>query len=137
MSFRVLLQSELDARCARNPRYSIRAFARHLAVDHATLSQWIRGKRPLSKDAIKTLGAKLGLPPAQVLVYAEYAGIDGPDAAILALAAAPDFRPDSRWIAATLAVGVDEANIALQRLLRLGLLQMEDRNRWVTRWDVR
>jgi transcriptional regulator with XRE-family HTH domain len=136
-SFRALLRSELAARCLRNSRYSVRAFARDLGVDHSTLSQWMRGRRPVTKETVETLGPKLNLPATQVRVYAEYAGVEGPDAAILKLARAPGFRTDSRWIAATLDINLDEANMAVHRLLRLGLLAMEERDRWVTKWDVR
>ncbi|MFN7926093.1 MAG: DUF4423 domain-containing protein [Bryobacteraceae bacterium] len=39
------------------------------------------------------------------------------------------FRADVRWIAAETGVSVDEVNLALQRLLRLGLLKMRG-NHW-------
>src|SRR3954447_4692041 len=42
------LRRELGRRQDRNSRYSLRAFARDLACDHATLSQWLRGARPMS-----------------------------------------------------------------------------------------
>ncbi len=56
-----------------------------------------------------------------------------PDLAILALTRTADFHADSRWIARTLGVSVDEVNVALQRLLRLGLLQLKTRCAWVAR----
>ena len=93
----------------------------------------MRGRRRVTKETIEALGPKLNVPAIQVRIYAEYAGIDGPDAAILRLARGPGFRPDSRWIAATLEINIDEANMAVHRLLRLGLLAMEERDRWVTR----
>jgi hypothetical protein len=52
-------------------------------------------------------------------------------AAILELVALEHFRPDSRWIARVLGLSPDRVNIALQRLLRLGLLEMSGRDRWV------
>jgi len=76
-SFRLRLQAELARRCAGNPRYSLRAFARRLGVDHSTLSQLLRGRRALTRT-------------------------------------------------------VDEVNLALQRLVRLGLLEMRG-ERWVDR----
>jgi uncharacterized protein (TIGR02147 family) len=53
--------------------------------------------------------------------------------AILELVRLPDFCPDSRWIARVLGIAVDEVNIALQRLLRLGLLSMDAPDRWSDR----
>jgi transcriptional regulator with XRE-family HTH domain len=59
--FRHFLQAELGRRCARNPQYSLRAIANYLAIDHATISQMLRGKRPLTARAISRLGTRLGL----------------------------------------------------------------------------
>jgi hypothetical protein len=41
---------------------------------------------------------------------------------IVRLSRAPDFRPDCRWIAQQAGVSVDDVNLALTRLLRLGLI---------------
>jgi hypothetical protein len=41
------------------------------------------------------------------------------------------FKTNSRWIAKTLGIAVEDVNIALQRLMRLGLLEMAARDRWV------
>ena len=54
-SFRERLQRELAQRCARNPRYSLRGFANFLGVDHATLSQLLRGKRAVTPASIRWL----------------------------------------------------------------------------------
>ena len=43
--FRTTLKSELDKRCASNPSYSLRAFAKKLEISHSGLSQLISGKR--------------------------------------------------------------------------------------------
>jgi uncharacterized protein (TIGR02147 family) len=51
--------------------------------------------------------------------------------AILELTQVQGFRTDSRWIAKTLGIAVEDVNIALQRLLRLGLLEMSERNHWM------
>jgi transcriptional regulator with XRE-family HTH domain len=119
VSFRGLLERELARRAARNRRYSLRAFARHLGVDHATLSQWLRGRRPITARTMTRLAPRL----------AASAGAS-PDVAILFLTRVPGFRPDSRWIARTLGLSVDDVNIALHRLLRLGRLEMT-RCAWV------
>jgi hypothetical protein len=56
-TFAAVLRAELTRRCARNSSYSLRAFARSLDVDHATLSQLLRGRRGLTRDTILRLGA--------------------------------------------------------------------------------
>jgi transcriptional regulator with XRE-family HTH domain len=154
-SFRLYLQSELARRCTRNAQYSLRAFAMHLGVDHSTLSQWLRGRRPITARSIEALGAALGLAADVVDGYVKRAARE-PDAgppgeagiltpetvaliadwyhfAILELTRLAEFRPDSRWIARVLGVSVDEVNVALQRLIRLDLLEMASTERWVDR----
>jgi plasmid maintenance system antidote protein VapI len=60
-TFAAVLRAELTRRCARNPSDSLRAFARALEADHATLSQILRGRRALTRDTILQLGERLGL----------------------------------------------------------------------------
>lgn len=139
----------------RNPRFSLRAFAKQLGIDHSTLSQVLRNKRRLSARALEVIGKRIGLseeairacahksrkkpnprsPPEDIRsfhfdldtfqllsVWYHYA--------ILELIQVQGFKRDSRWIAHTLGIGVEQVNIALQRLLRLGLLEMSGRDRW-------
>jgi DNA-binding GntR family transcriptional regulator len=49
---------------------------------------------------------------------------------IMELTRSGEFRPDSRWIARILDLSLDEVNVAITRLLRLGLLEMIDRRQW-------
>ena len=144
-TFAAVLRAELTRRCARNPSYSLRAFARALEVDHATLSQILRGRRALTRDTIVQLGQRLGLEAARVEAYVRDAAAarEGPptgsaalDAAailgdplhhqLLALVHTEDFRGDSRFLAQVLDTTPDAINVVLQRLLRFGLLTMKD-----------
>jgi len=50
--------------------------------------------------------------------------------AILELTRLECFEPDVRWIGRVLGLHPDEVNVALNRLLRLGLLEMSDAGRW-------
>lgn len=50
---------------------------------------------------------------------------------ILELLRLAEFKPDSRWIARVLGITTDEVNVALNRLIRLGMLSMEASDRWV------
>jgi uncharacterized protein (TIGR02147 family) len=161
-SFRLFLQSELARRCGRNPQYSMRAFALHLGVDHSTLSQWLRARRPITARSIEALGPKLGLAGDAIRRYVEHQGRDEAEAsyhknaeaschkdiltadtmsligdwyhfAILELTRLDEFRSDSRWIARVLDISVDEVNLAIQRMIRLDLLDMASADRWVDR----
>jgi len=153
--FRLFLQAEIASRCSGNPEYSLRAFAKSLDIDHSTLSQLVRGKRRMTVETIDRLCARLGVDEARTAAFKSEALMNtreipaaaydaivqlAQDAAhllsewtgfgILELLRLREFRPDSRWIANVLGVTADEVNVALQRLLRVGLLEMTDRARW-------
>jgi uncharacterized protein (TIGR02147 family) len=154
-SFRGYLQEEFARRSRANPKYSVRAFARRLGLDHSTLSQVLRGKRRLPSRQLAAIGAKLGLNPAQVEALrradgaAEVAAATERRAfallardcaalvreplhlAVLELLGTPGFRPDSRWLGEVLGATTDDVNLALTRLVRLGVLRMEKRGIWI------
>lgn len=152
--FRDLLQRELASRCAVNPQYSLRAFARSLKIDHSTLSQILRRKRRLTADVIRALAQAIGLPADDVdrfvacedqvagqaasdrherQLHAEALEVitQGHHFAILELTRLESFRPDSRWIARVLDLSVQDVNLAITRLLHLGLLRMASRTTWI------
>jgi uncharacterized protein (TIGR02147 family) len=154
-SFRLRLQSELARRCTDNPHYSLRALALDLDIDHSSLSQILRGKRALTSAAIEKLAARMNLDRAAIDAYVanekhwslgEPAGereirqlaldtaelvSDGVHYAILELTRLSTFRPDTRWIARVLGVTTDEISVALQRLIRIGMLEMRAADRWI------
>jgi uncharacterized protein (TIGR02147 family) len=155
--FRLFLQAELGRRCDKNPQYSLRAFAKYLGIDHATISQLLRGKRPLTPRTILKLGTRLGLDRAAIDGYVAHEAYwrnraadevaqgeiqqlandaanviaDWYHYAILELTRLHNFRANSRWIARVLGITADEVNLAVSRLARLGLLEMADRDRWI------
>jgi hypothetical protein len=151
--FRERLNSEFKLRQQNNPRYSLRAFAAFLQTDHSTLSQVLKGSRRAPVKQIRAWSRLLGITPEEITVF--LAAEHVPDAStaerqaqlrhwtaeamaivsvkthweIVRLSRAPDYRPDCRWIAQQAGVTVDEVNLALTRLLRLGLIdgQWKDR----------
>ena len=151
--FRRLLLEELALRCARNPRYSLRAFARYLELDHSTLSQLLRGRRRFTARTIEAVGKRLGFSSEMITQFVELERTPpepwksrelrqlSRDAAlsvaewhhhaILELTRLTSFRPDVRWISRVLDVPVDDVNVAITRLARLGLLDMRSRDQWV------
>jgi uncharacterized protein (TIGR02147 family) len=157
--FRLYLQSELARRRSSNLQYSLRSFALQLGINHSTLSQLLRGKRELTTRMIETLGARLGLRTEEIkafvarerqvgntivsreiqLLTMETMALlsDGSHRAILELTTLEEFVTDARWIARTLDLTVDEVNMALSRLTRLGLLEMVEPNRWIDRSGAR
>ena len=139
----------------RNPRFSLRAFAKQLGIDHSTLSQVLRNRRHLSARALEGIAKRIGLSDEVIRAYAQRYKKKKPTSppqdirgvhfdldtfqtlsiwhhyAILELIRLKGFKTDSRWIAKTLGIAVEDVNIALQRLIRLGLLEMAGRDRWV------
>lgn len=154
VTFRDRLEQAFEARRAANKRYSLRAFAALLDVDHATLSQILRGKRRVPLERIGVWGRKLRLSAEEIAVYAAVGRMADENARrreeqlrhwaaeTLALITQPvhremlrlsrqrGFRADSRWVAEKIGVKVDDVNIALSRLLRLGLIEVTDVGVW-------
>ncbi len=60
MYWRDVLRSELERRSRKNPRYSLRAFAKSLEVDAAALWRVLSGRRALSLVTARTIADKLG-----------------------------------------------------------------------------
>lgn len=142
---RARLLQDLAARRARNARYSLRAFARDLDVDHSTLSQLLRGKRPATERAVRLLGERLKLEAPLIEAYVALelcAGGQHASSAEVARVAQDlgrvmgdplhfelfdavrrgDAPAGARPFAARLGTSVDALNVALHRLLRLDLV---------------
>lgn len=121
------LEAELAARRARNPRYSLRAFARDLRMSHATLSRMLRGQRPITSRVARILGQQLRLDDRAVRA----ACADVEDAKVLAAVRRRDFAASSRFISTRTGLPLDAVNAALFRLLSAGRLSMRQ-SRWET-----
>ena len=126
MDLRALLGAELRRRRERNPRYSLRAFARTLGTHHSTLSQLLAHRRRLTPRAIRRLGGRLGLAPPQL----DAAGVAENAAAVLRLLRDGRLRPDSRWIATMTGIPLDDVNVALHHLLQQRRLAMHTAHTW-------
>ncbi len=132
---RVLLQNELAKRCQRNPRYSLRAFAKSLETSHTVLSLVLSGKRSISKKLREKIKEELGLAqpeetPVQQITLDAFAIIsDWYHYAILSLLEIPESSIEPKWIAKRLGITALEANLAVERLKRLELIELKN-NRW-------
>jgi transcriptional regulator with XRE-family HTH domain len=153
--FRQRLQREFDARREKNARFSLRAFAKLLGTEHATISQILNGQRRAPVGRIRVWAKQLGMDPEESAAY--IAAEHLPDeataarqeqvrhwtaeaAAILSgrvhweifrLSGAPEFRADVRWVSREIGATADEVNVAFARLLRLGLMETAPDARWV------
>jgi hypothetical protein len=151
--FAQTLFDEFESRRLRNPRYSLRAFAKFLKTDHSSLAQILRGTRRVPSKHIREWSAALQFEAEESMVYSAMESMPTSELAarherlkhwtseasaitanklhwqILKLSREHDFAPDTRWIAKRTGCNVDEVNIALARLLRLRLLAL-DKKRW-------
>ncbi len=69
--FRQYLEDELARRSQNYPRYSLRAFARHLEVDSSFLSKILNGKRTVTMRTIRMFGERLNLSPDELSRFGE------------------------------------------------------------------
>ena len=161
--YRDVLKQELDARCANNDRYSLRAFARDLELAPSRLSEILNGKQGLSPKAASTVAVKMGLRESeqerfrdlvasrharsktdreaakirlrryemdsevyQMQVDSFRAIADWYHIAIIELAEVAQFQSDPVWIARKLGISPVQADVAIERLIRLKLLRRND-----------
>ncbi len=66
MTLHSLLQNAYATRLSRNPRYSLRAFARDLGISAAGLSQVINKRQGVSPEKARLFGRRLGLSEAEI-----------------------------------------------------------------------
>src|SRR3954469_100018 len=121
MDLREFLQREFQRRTGRNRRYSLRAFARDLDCNHSTLSQWMRGIRPMTPESIDQLCHRLGIAGMDRRRICE---LTDTDLLVLEAARTPAART-SPALAEALGIGVDQVNLSLTRLMRLRVLRMQ------------
>jgi uncharacterized protein (TIGR02147 family) len=145
------LKNEFELRRRRNPEFSVRAFARWLGASPAQISQVLSGKRALTTKMALKFAQRLDLSPREKTEFVSStspevssttayfkdpqraalidleedkfrAVSDWQHFAILSLTEVKGAKGDPRWIARRLGINVQEANAALERLRKLGLL---------------
>lgn len=143
--FKAYLQQEFVRRTKKNPSYSLRAFAQHLNMNHATLSSLLSGKRKITAATIQKIAAALDLGPTELAQFAktnpnqnskiENYFVIQQDAftamsewyfdAILELSLIPNFCLQSDIISKSIGITNLQAKIALETLERLELLSQD------------
>jgi len=69
--YRSVLREELEARCKKNLRYSLRAFSRDLGITSSRLSEVLSGRYGLSRQAAEGIAKKLGWNKAESAVFCD------------------------------------------------------------------
>lgn len=153
--FRIFLQSDLARRCQKNPKYSLRSYAKFLAVSPSFLSHLLHGKRAVTRSTLDKFSKKIGLNPETTDAYVRYHFektsteeatkislnqlsmdqfqiiSDWYHYAILELILLDGFQPSVKWVARVLMITVSEVHGAIERLQRVGLLTLLPNGKWI------
>ncbi|WP_216635927.1 TIGR02147 family protein [Bdellovibrio bacteriovorus] len=138
---RLILLEEFVKAQARNPSYSMRSYSKKIGVSQAAVSEVLSGKRPLTAKTAQKILSGLDKSPAEIAGLLEaqerpqaskYKSLDMDTFhlisewhyyAILSLAETKDFKGTAPWIAERLGLSKKLTEEALERLLRLGMLE--------------
>ena len=144
INVRSYLNKVLESRIEKNSNYSLRAFARHLDENPATLSQILSGKRPITDKRMRKFAKGLEMPFDEFLnecsevskhtsLTVEFFKVisDWYYDAILELTALNQFKPSVKWIAKVLRLDVNQTKMAIARLKDLELLDTRNELSWV------
>ena len=71
MDFKTILKRELEQRIGRNPRYSMRAFAKDLNLAPALLSDVLNGNRGLSVHSAGKIAKRLGMSASETKIFCD------------------------------------------------------------------
>ena len=153
-----LLQRKLFEARAKNPSFSLRAFAKKLKIGAGPLSQILAGNRRVSLKMAARLCDALFLDPSEKtrvlthftsriksaskpgainqddllrLTADQYKVIaDWYNYAILSLITTKNFSADPQWIADRLGITKTEATQSLERMLRLEMIAVDANGKW-------
>jgi uncharacterized protein (TIGR02147 family) len=141
-AFRVFLQEELVERCRKNPAYSLRSFAKDLNIDNSVFSKILSGKRKMGHKLASRLMCQFEMSTSQ---YERFIANDIDDSksqnyeqlaidsfaiisdwhhyAILELLRVDNYISDLEWIANSLGMTKIECRDAVERLVRVELVE--------------
>lgn len=69
--YRFVLREELSARCEKNARYSLRAFARDLDMASSRLSEVLNGRYGLSQGAAQKIAKQIGWNDSETAMFCD------------------------------------------------------------------
>lgn len=141
-----LLNAEFERKCEKNKSYSLRAYARDLGVQAATLSHIMKRKRAPSPEFKEKVYSALKLSVDQksylestseevykftkkemdVFLSLSDWYYDG----IIELLRTKGFESQNEFVATRLGIGIEEAESAIKRLLQLGLMKKMPNKSW-------
>jgi uncharacterized protein (TIGR02147 family) len=137
-----MLSEELAKRMGRNPKYSLRAFAKTLGLSSSFVSKLMNGQRPFTEKTLAKISRHLDLTPSQIARIQEsmkdrqkmpltFQSLDLDrfqmisdwyHFAILELSTIENVVLNPGNVSSLLGISIHESKSALERLERLGLL---------------
>lgn len=146
------LNTEFKRRKELNPRYSLRAYAKFLNLDVSILSRMMANKSKVSRKILNKLSVPLSITPEDYQIFENEILNESKKSkekkkniairqlpleeikiiqdwyhyVILELTHLDDFEPNSKWISKRLSISELDAELALERLLKLNLLIQND-----------
>lgn len=135
--FRKTLSREFHLRRSKNPKYSLRAFARDIKISPATVCQVFEGKRSVSRKLATKVADEISVSPSekkkilsspasgekQVLDDLKFSMVsEWYYFAVLSLAETPSYIPKDKHISQRLGISLRQARKALANLKKLGFL---------------
>lgn len=155
------LEDGFNQRKTQNPTYSLRAYARDLALNPSTLSKILKGQRGVPLAALDSLARRLKLNPEAKEDFFSSAlqsrGIQGHPKnfwpqktdkelkndlhfkiiseweyyAFLNLLKLKEFRSEPRWISDRLGISVARCKLVIEHLLKMGFIKLNAEKRYV------
>lgn len=144
------INAEFERRKNINPRYSLRAYAKSLNLDVSVLSRILANKSPVSPKILSKIAVPLSITPEdyekieneilqnkktrRAAPHADISAIqqiqaeefkiiqDWYNFVIMELTQVTGFEPSAEWISKRLSITEAEAQLALERLVKLNLL---------------
>lgn len=95
--FRAVLQESYLRRRGRNPQYSLRAFARDLALSPSRLCEIMKGRESLSRTTAEQVGERLGLTGDERTLFCDM--VEAESARSLAVRSAAKRRVETQLVA--------------------------------------
>lgn len=144
MRLSLVLKKELERRKSFTPSYSVRKFARDLDISPAQLSQLISEKRNISDKILQKISKSLELSSSESKQLRNISGREPTSTknelredhfklisdwyhfAILSLSEIKGSKADSRYVSKKFGISLEEANEAIFRLRRLGLIKIHN-----------
>lgn len=137
------LENEFIRRREKSSSYSLRAYARFLDVDPGSLSRFLRGEKIFSEKNLLRMSLQIGASDQELHTLFHQSGVKFLDQssyevtskwyylAILECFDLDEFEASPKWLARKLNLSAPIVQVAINNLLRVGLLEISEEGSWV------